>query len=126
MDLTKLKALEMPSEVMEVDILGEKQSVKVFAPDDVIAAKLYAAGTAPGKTDTEITIDVCRIALSACVPEMTAEDVEHLMAKALTTAALPMLAKARDLRLKYEEAKEKATGEMEKNLPGANSTPDKS
>lgn len=114
LDLKKLKALEMPSEDVEVDILGEKQSVKVTAPDDEVAAILYGVGTEKGKSDSEITIGVARVVLANCVSDITKDDADLLLARALTTAVLPIVAKARDLRLKFDKAKAEAAKIAEK------------
>lgn len=126
MDLTKLKALEMPSADVEIDILGEKQSVKVFAFDDIAATRIYAAGTKDGADDSEITLEICRIVLNTCVPELSGDDAELLMSRALTDVALPIVKRARELREEYTAARAKEEESAEKNLPGANSTPDKS
>lgn len=114
LDLTKLKALELPSAEIEVDILGEKQTVKVTAPDDATAAKLFDAGTVNGKGNSEVTIDIARIVLTTCVPELPPEDAELLVTKALAGAALPILAKARDLRIEFDKAKSEAAEKAKK------------
>lgn len=114
LDLKKLKALEMPSEDVEVDILGEKQTVKVNAPNDEVAAILYGVGTEKRKSDSEITIAVARVVLATCVEDITKEDAELLLARALTTAVLPIVAKARDLRIQFDKAKAEAAKSAEK------------
>jgi hypothetical protein len=126
LDLKKLKALEMPSEDVEVDILGEKQSVKVTAPDDEVAAILYGVGTENGKSDSEITIGVARVVLAHCVEDITKDDADLLLARALTTAVLPIVAKARDLRLKFDKAKAEAAKNAEKKSEPATSPTEKS
>ena len=126
LDLTKLKALEMPSGEVEVEILGETQTVKVVAPDDAIAAKLFDIGTAKGKGDSEITIDVARLVLNTCVPGLSAEDAELLISKALPSAALPIVAKARDLRLEFDKAKSEAAEKAKKKSETATSQQEKS
>lgn len=121
MNLAKLKALEMPSEIIEVEICGEKQPVKVFAPDDVVAAKIYGIGTDPGRDSADVTLDISRLVLTSCVPELSPEDVELLLSKALTSAALPLVAKARDLREKHQEAIKAEQESAEKNSQTADS-----
>lgn len=113
-DLTKLKALELPSADVEIDILGEKQTVKVTAPDDTTAVKLFDIGSEPGKGGGEITVEVARVVLKTCVPELTPEDAELLVTKALQSAALPIVAKVRDLRVEFDKAKAEAAEAAEK------------
>lgn len=105
LDLTKLKALELPSAEIEVDILGEKQTVKVTAPDDTAAAVLTDIGTDTKRTDCEITLAVARLVLNTCVPELDAEGAELLLTRALEGAVLPIVAKARDLRVELNKSK---------------------
>ena len=126
LDLTKLKALEMPSGEIEVEILGEKQTVKVTAPDDAIAAKLFDVGTAKGKGDCEITLEIARLVLNSCVPGLSAEDAELLISKALPSAALPIVAKARDLRIEFDKAKAEAAEKAKKKSEPATSQQEKS
>lgn len=126
LDLTKLKALEMPSGEVEVEILGEKQTAKVVAPDDAIASKLFDIGTAKGKGGSEITIDVARLVLNTCVPGLTAEEAELLISKALTGAAIPIVAKARDLRMEFDKAKAEAAEKAKKKSETATSPTEKS
>lgn len=126
LDLTKLKALEMPSGEVEVKILGEKQIVKVTAPDDATAAKLYDIGTAEGKGGAEITVEVARLVLNTCVPGLAAEDAELLISRALSSAAVPIIAKARDLRIEFDKAKAEAAEEAKKKSEQASSQQEKS
>lgn len=121
MDLSKLKALEMPSEIIEVEICGEKQPVKVFAPDDVVAAKICGIGTDPRRDSADVNLDISRLVLTTCVPELSEEDVDLLLKKALSSAVLPIVAKARDLRAKHQEAIKAEQESAEKNLPKADS-----
>ena len=114
LDLTKLKALELPSAEVEVEILGETQTVKVTAPNDETATKLYDIGTAKGKGGGEITLEVARLVLNTCVPGLSAEDAELLISKALSSAALPIVAKARDLRIEFDKAKTEAAEKAKK------------
>ena len=121
MDLSKLKALEMPSEVIEVEICGEKQPVKVFTPDDDVAAKIFGIGTDPRRDSGDVTIDISRLVLTTCVPELSEEDVDLLLKKALSSAVLPIVAKARDLRAKHQKAIKAERESAEKNSPKADS-----
>ena len=126
LDLTKLKALELPSAEVEVEILGETQTVKVAAPNDEIAAKLYDIGTDEKRSSTEITIDIARLLLGSCVPDLTTDDAELLLTRALTTAVFPIVAKVRDLRLEFDKAKTEAATTAKKKSELATSQPEKS
>jgi hypothetical protein len=126
LDLTKLKALELPTAEVEVEILGETQTVKVHAPNDEIAAKLYGIGTDKKRSDTQVTIDIARLILGSCVPDLTAEDAELLLTRALTTAVFPIVAKVRDLRLEFDEAKMEAAVKAKKKSEPATSPTEKS
>ena len=119
LDLSKLKALEMPSGEVEVEILGEKQTVKVTAPNDETATKLYDIGTAKGKGGGEITLEVARLVLNACVPGLSSEEAELLVTKALAGAAIPIVAKARDLRIEFDKAKAEAAEAAKKKSEAA-------
>lgn len=119
MNLSKLKALEMPSEIIDVEVCGEKQPVKVFAPDDAVATKIFGIGTDPGRDSADVTLDISRLVLTTCVPELSEEDVDLLLKKALASAALPIVAKARDLREKHQKAIKAEQESAEKNLPKA-------
>lgn len=126
LDLTKLKALELPSAEVEVEILGETQTVKVTAPNDEIAAKLCDIGTDEKRSDTQVTIDIARLLLGSCVPDLTAEDAELLLTRALTTAVFPIVAKVRDLRLEFAKAKTEAAEKAKKKSEPATSQTEKS
>lgn len=123
-DLSKLAAQELPSQDITLEIMGTPQTIKVTAPDDEIATEIFAIGTDQNKNDAEKTLAITRIILKNCVPGLSVADIELLIKKALTEAALPIVAKARDLRQEYDQAKATAIEQAKKKSLAENSAPE--
>lgn len=126
LDLTKLKALELPSAEVEVKLLGEAQTVKVTAPNDEVAARLYDIGIDEKRSSAEVTLAVARLVLETCVPDLTAEDAELLLKRALTTAVFPIVGKVRDLRLEFDKTRTEAAEKAKKKSEAETSQKEKS
>lgn len=107
LDLTKLNALELPTAIVDIEIMGEKQSVKVTAPSDETALTIAEIGTLD-LHGTALTLEIAKVILSDCC-DITAEDADTLRAKALSTAVLPIMAKARELRQDFEKRRAEVT-----------------
>lgn len=118
-DLTKLKALELPTKEIEVDILGEKQKVKVTCPGDDVAVKVATLYEQKGDS-CELTVAVTKIFVSACLPELGGDEIDMLIAKDFA-AASKIAAAGQKLFRDFAKSKKKASEELEKNLSAAES-----
>lgn len=107
LDLTHLKALKLPTAIVDVDIMGNKQAVKVTAPDDETALNIAELATMnmPGAA---ITVEIAKVIMSACT-DLTAEESTALIEKALITAVMPIMAKANELRKEFERRRAEFT-----------------
>lgn len=121
LDLTKLKALELPTKEIEVEILGEKQTVKITCPGEDIAARVSMLYDARSE-DPAVSVDIIKTFAGAALPDMATEELELLL-KADFKAGTVIAAAARDLLTEFIKAKKKCHEETEKNLPAAESTP---
>lgn len=118
MDLSKLKALELPTEEIEVEILGEKQKVKIAALDDV-AAILVTGIAEENICDAEKELKVRRLVLEKCIiPPLSSEEVDLLITKAsaVVSEISPVALK---LTREFGNARKKTREEAEKNSAAA-------
>lgn len=122
LDLTKLKALELPTKEIEVEILGEKQKVKITCPGEDLAAAVSAMYAVRGEDGT-LSVDVIKMFLAAALPDVDAEDIAVITKRDFKSATI-IAAAARDLLTEFIKAKKKCHEETEKNLPAAESTPE--
>ncbi len=122
LDLTKLKALELPTKEIEVEILGEKQTVKITCPGEDLAAAVSTMYAVRGDDGT-LSVDVIKMFLAAALPDVDAEDIAVITKRDFKSATI-IAAAARDLLTEFMKAKKKCHEETEKNLPAAESTPE--
>lgn len=113
LDLTKLKALELPTKTVEVTVLGEKQSVTVSALDDEAALRIASAAGDESMTEAEREIAVRRDILRLGVPGITGDDIDLLMRRAGNTVA-EIIIHVRELTTEYAAARSAAAGDAEK------------
>ena len=118
-DLTKLKALELPTEEIEVEILGEKQTTVVSAMPMTKAVKISNLCSI-NKKDPDITTEVLREVLLSGAKELKPEEVDLLLEYDYPAAA-EIAAKIRDLTQRFHEEKTAARMEAEKNSEAAES-----
>lgn len=102
LDLTKLKSLELPTAIVDIEIMGEKQAVKVTAPSDETALTIAELATLDLQ-GTALTLAIAKVILSDCCADITAEDADTLREKAFASAVMPIMAKARELRIEFEK-----------------------
>lgn len=114
LDLTKLAALELPQKEIEVEILGEKQNLKIQALDDESAIRINAIIGAENIPVDEKELKIRRDILRYGVPDITEEQISLLMAKAATSVAQIMLA-IRDLTAEYGTLRNSFREQAEKN-----------
>ena len=74
MDLTKLRALEMPTKEIEVEILGELQRTTIASLPDNVAVRVMAMREIHGD-DPELATIVIREVLLAGAKELTPESL---------------------------------------------------
>lgn len=120
-DLTKLKALELPTKEIEVEILGETQKVKITCPGEDVAATIYAMYELRGK-DATLSVDVVKVLLPHALPDLAIEDIDAIVKRDFK-AATAIAAAARDLLSDFVKAKKICKEKTEKNLPEAKSDP---
>lgn len=123
LDLKKLKATELPSKEIEIEILGEKQKVEIRCPDDTVAAYI-ATLTDIEAGNPELPALIIRKVLESALPEVPVEDLAAWMQKDLKSATLAA-AEARKLMNEFATARKKTKEQIEKNaLPaeGASET----
>lgn len=110
LDLTKLPALELPSEEFEFDFLGTKQSTKITAADDEAFLD-----TADLRENSVYEAKIRRYFLKRCT-DLTDKDIDLIMSRD-GKAAADILTKIFELSDKFtaeqkrlrEEAKKKST-----------------
>lgn len=115
MDLSKLKALELPSEEIEIDILGEKQKVKVCAFDDAIQTDMTDI-TENFKLDGERRL---RMLLLTTCAGLSEDDATLLIAKE-NRAVTQIINGIFDLRERFVKARNEIRKKAEKNSGGEN------
>lgn len=110
-DLSKLKALELPKKEIEIDILGEKQKITVSAHSDDLLMSVSDIRD-NFKEDAEYR---CRkLFLTSCVEGMTEENADILLKKCLSVSTIIMDA-IFDLTEEFDKARKEKTKEAEKN-----------
>ena len=114
LDLTKLAALELPQKEIEVEILGEKQNLKIQALDDESAIRINAIIGAENIPVEEKELKIRRDILRYGVPDITEEQISLLMTKAATSVAQIMLA-IRDITAEYGTPRNSLREQAEKN-----------
>lgn len=117
MDLTKLRALEMPTKEIEVEVLGETQKTVVQSLPDHVAVKIMAMQELNGNNPELATI-VIREVLLAGAKELTPEDVDLLVARDFAAAA-KIAAEIRDLTSQHRKAMDELRETARKNLQAA-------
>jgi hypothetical protein len=114
MDLSKLKALELPTEEIEIEILGESQKVKVSALDDDAALRISSIASGDlddGKKESMVR----RIVLEkGIVPPLSDDDIALLLSRAVS-AVTPILTTALKLTKDFVAARESIREEAKKN-----------
>jgi hypothetical protein len=118
LDLSKLKALELPTEEIEIEILGEKQSITITCPPDTVAVEI-AEKAQMNSADTPI--EIIKTILIAGMPDVSKEDIAIWLEKDFKSAA-EAAAKVRDLMGKFAKLKEEKRKEIEKNSSAAELT----
>lgn len=120
LDLKKLKALELPKQEVEVEILGEKQTVEVQSLDDETA--ILVASLAVDKTigDGEREIRIRKEVLKSGVIGITDDDVDLLLKRGAIPANT-LITSIRDLTVKYADVRKQAKEEIKKKSVPASS-----
>ena len=121
-DLSKLKALELPKKEIEIDILGEKQKITVQAVDDKTAIKIASIGNATNIPDEERELKIRGLVLKSGVPGISDEEIELLMEKGAAVVT-QICAEVSELSKEFNEARSLEKKEAEKNseaAPGQN------
>lgn len=116
-DLSKLKALELPSREIEVEILGEKQKTTVSSLPDRAAVKVSAMQEMKGD-DPDLTTLVIREILASGAKELTAEEIDLLIDRDFPAAA-EIAAAIRDLTAEHRQKIADVREQAKKNLKAA-------
>ena len=114
LDLSKLKALELPKKEISVEILGDEQKLEVQALDDETAIKIAAIAGSDGIGEDEKEIRARREMLRGGVVGISDDDIDLLMKKAAAVVTKIMI-EIRDLTAEYGKARNVTRGEVEKN-----------
>ena len=114
LDLSKLKALELPKKEITVEILGEEQKLEVQALDDETAIKIAAIASSDGIGEDEKELRARREMLRGGVVGISDDDIDLLMKKAAAVVTQIML-EIRDLTAEYGNSRNVTRGEVEKN-----------
>lgn len=109
-DLSKLKALELPTKEIEVEILGETQKITITAMSDDIFLDFRDIK----KSSDIYEVKQRKLALIRCAG-MTEEDADILCAKSGETAAF-IIGEILELTEKFEKAKSDITAEAKKKV----------
>lgn len=118
LDLSKLKALELPKKEITVEILGDEQKLEVQALDDETAIKIAAIASADISED-EKELRARREMLRGGVVGISDDDIDLLMKKAAAVVTKIMI-EIRDLTAEYGKSRNVTRGEVEKNsVPAA-------
>ena len=113
LDLSKLKALELPKKEITVEILGDEQNLEGQALDDETAIKIAAIASADISED-EKELRARREMLRGGVVGISDDDIDLLMKKAAAVVTKIMI-EIRDLTAEYGKARNVTLGEVEKN-----------
>ena len=108
-DLTKLKALELPSKEIEVDILGEIQTVKIFAMGDDLSLDIQELRSDKSSLSE---VKIRKRILMQCAG-ISAEEAELLCSRA-GSAAAKIISAILDLSDEFDDAREKIRDEAKK------------
>ena len=120
-DLKKLKALELPTKEIEVDILGETQKVKITCPGDDTAVNVSSLYQQKGDYP-ELTVDVVKMFLGSCLPELETADIELIIKRDFKAAS--KIAKAgRELLEEFVKTKNKNKEQIKKKSTTVAETP---
>lgn len=117
-DLSKLRALELPRKEIEVDILGDKQIMSVRALDDEAAIRISVIAQNKDIPAEDLPVKIQREVLSNGAPDLSADDVELLLKMAFPTV-MEIATEIRDLTAEYGKKRNDAKEQAEKNLPAA-------
>lgn len=112
-DLSKLKALELPTKEIEIEILGEKQNTVITALPMSLAVKISTL-TEINRDNPELPSQVIREVLLAGAKEISPEEVELLLVFEFPAAA-KIAAAIRDLTKEFTEECHRKKEEFEKN-----------
>ena len=118
-DLSKLKALELPTREIEVDIIGEKQTTVITALPMTVAVRISTMADIR-KDDPDLPTEVIRMVLEHGAKEISAADIDMLLDMDYPAAA-KIAAEIRDLTGTFNKEKSKAKKEFEKNSDAAKS-----
>lgn len=114
LDLSKLKALELPKKEIEVEILGEVQKVEISALDDESAVRIAAIHETGSIPEDEREIRIRKEILKAGVPGISDDEISVLMTKA-GSVVTNIMVEIRDLTAEYAKSRSEARSEIEKN-----------
>ena len=113
LDLSKLKALELPKKEITVEILGDEQNLEVQALDDETAIKIAAIASADISED-EKELRARREMLRGGVVGISDDDIDLLMKKAAAVVTKIMI-EIRDLTAEYGKARNVTRKKKKKN-----------
>lgn len=114
LDLSKLKALELPKKEIAIEILGEVQKVEISALDDESAVRIAAIHETGSIPEDEREIRIRKEILKAGVPGITDDEISVLMTKA-GAVVTNIMVEIRDLTAEYAKSRSEARSEIEKN-----------
>ena len=114
LDLSKLKALELPKKEITVEILGDEQKLEVQALDDETAIKIAAIAGSDGIGEDEKELRARREMLRGGVVGISDDDIDLLMKKAAAVVTKIMI-EIRGLTAEYGKSRNVTRGEVEKN-----------
>lgn len=114
LDLSKLKALELPKKEIEVEILGEVQKVEISALDDESAVRIAAIHETGSIPEDEREIRIRKEILKAGVPGISDDEINVLMTKA-GSVVTNIMVEIRDLTAEYAKSRSDTRSEIEKN-----------
>ena len=116
LDLSKLTALELPSKEIELNILGEIQTVKVCALDDESSLKIISISADDTISDGDKQIIIRRLVLEkAVLPSLSSDEINLLMTKA-AASVLSIYIAVSELTKEFAEARQNVSDEAKKNL----------
>ena len=114
LDLSKLSALELPSKEIEVEILGENQTVKISALDDEVSLRILSINSSDDIAEDNKQVQIRRIALEHGTA-LTEEEITMLMRKAASAANF-IFVSISQLTKEFSAARQKIREEAKKNL----------
>jgi hypothetical protein len=112
LDLSKLKALELPSKEITINIAGQEQSVTVKALNDETSIQVALLGEK--KEDADTLLKIHRTVLLNGIDGISAEDVDVLCQKAMPVA-MSLVSSIRDLTVEFAKQRESVSAEAKKN-----------